>query len=98
MGTETGGAIERGDAGMLRAFVLIQVEAGMADRVGAEVALLDRVLSAAVVTGPYDVIARAEATNVDDLGRLVLRPVQRIEGVIRTLTCPILERSLARIA
>ncbi|HEX7464670.1 MAG TPA: Lrp/AsnC ligand binding domain-containing protein [Actinomycetota bacterium] len=83
---------------MLRAFLLIQVEAGMAERIGAEVALLDRVLSAAVVTGPYDVIARAEATSIDELGKLVLRPIQRIEGVIRTMTCPILERSLARTA
>jgi DNA-binding Lrp family transcriptional regulator len=81
---------------MQRAFVLIQVEAGMADRVGAEVALLDGVLSAAVVTGPYDVIARVEATSIEELGALVLRPTQRIEGVVRTMTCPILQRSLVR--
>jgi DNA-binding Lrp family transcriptional regulator len=92
-----GGTVERGDADMLRAFVLIQVEAGMADSVGAEVGQLDGVFSAAVVTGPYDVVARAEATSIDELGELVLRPIQRIDGVIRTMTCPILDRSPSRI-
>ncbi|HZP90131.1 MAG TPA: Lrp/AsnC ligand binding domain-containing protein [Actinomycetota bacterium] len=77
---------------MLQAFVLVQAEPGTAARVAAALARLDGVLSAALVTGPYDVIVRAEATSVDELGKLVLRPIQHIEGVIRTMTCPILHR------
>jgi DNA-binding Lrp family transcriptional regulator len=41
------------------------------------------------VTGPYDVIVRAEAENVDDLGRLVVAQIQGVPGITRTLTCPI---------
>jgi DNA-binding Lrp family transcriptional regulator len=41
------------------------------------------------VTGPYDVIVRAEAENVDDLGRLVVAKIQSVAGITRTLTCPI---------
>jgi DNA-binding Lrp family transcriptional regulator len=41
------------------------------------------------VTGPYDVIVRAEADNVDDLGRLVVAQIQSVPGITRTLTCPI---------
>jgi DNA-binding Lrp family transcriptional regulator len=41
------------------------------------------------VTGPYDVIVRAEADNVDDLGRLVVAQIQGVPGITRTLTCPI---------
>jgi DNA-binding Lrp family transcriptional regulator len=41
------------------------------------------------VTGPYDVIATAEAPSVDDLGKMVVSRVQRIEGITRTLTCPV---------
>ena len=41
------------------------------------------------VTGPYDVIVRAEADNVDDLGRLVVAKIQSVPGITRTLTCPI---------
>jgi DNA-binding Lrp family transcriptional regulator len=41
------------------------------------------------VTGPYDVIVRAEAHNVDELGKLVVAQIQTVEGITRTLTCPI---------
>jgi DNA-binding Lrp family transcriptional regulator len=41
------------------------------------------------VTGPYDVVAQAEAETMDDLGRLVLSKVQMIGGITRTLTCPV---------
>jgi DNA-binding Lrp family transcriptional regulator len=41
------------------------------------------------VTGPYDVIARVEASNVDDLGRLVIAKLQDVPGITRTLTCTV---------
>jgi len=41
------------------------------------------------VTGPYDVIVRAEARNVDELGKLVVSKVQNLDGITRTLTCPV---------
>ena len=47
------------------------------------------VVSAEDVTGPYDVIARAEAADVDELGRMIVSRLQMIEGITRTLTCPV---------
>jgi DNA-binding Lrp family transcriptional regulator len=41
------------------------------------------------VTGPYDVIVRAEAKNVDELGKLVVAKIQAVDGITRTLTCPV---------
>ena len=41
------------------------------------------------VTGPYDVIVRAEANNVDELGKLVVAKIQAVAGITRTLTCPV---------
>ena len=41
------------------------------------------------VTGPYDVIVRAEASTMDDLGKMVVSRVQMIDGITRTLTCPV---------
>jgi hypothetical protein len=35
------------------------------------------------------VIVRAEARNVDELGKLVVARVQNITGITRTLTCPV---------
>jgi len=77
---------------MLEAFVLIQNEVGRSARVAGSIRDLDGVLRVDVVTGPYDVIVRAEADSIDELGKRVLRPIQQVEGVIRTMTCPILYR------
>jgi hypothetical protein len=35
------------------------------------------------------VIARAEASSVDELGKMVVSRVQMIDGITRTLTCPV---------
>ena len=74
---------------MVKAYVLIQAQAGRAASVGAELAKITGAISADVVTGPYDVIARVEADNIDALGKLVVVQIQAIEGITRTLTCPI---------
>lgn len=71
------------------AYVLIQTEVGKAAQVANEVAGIDGVVSADDVTGPYDVIARAESESVDDLGKMVVSRIQMIEGITRTLTCPV---------
>ncbi len=71
------------------AYVLIQTEVGKAAQVAEEVGSIDGVVSAEDVTGPYDVIVRAEAETMDDLGRLVVSRVQLIDGITRTLTCPV---------
>jgi DNA-binding Lrp family transcriptional regulator len=71
------------------AYVLIQTEVGKAAQVAQEVADIAGVVSAEDVTGPYDVIVRAEAESVDELGRMVVSKVQLIDGITRTLTCPV---------
>ncbi len=71
------------------AYVLIQTEVGKAAQVAEEVSKIQGVVSAEDVTGPYDVIVRAEASSVDDLGKMVVSRVQLIEGITRTLTCPV---------
>jgi len=74
---------------MVSAYVLIQTDVGRAAGVAAALARLDGVAVSAPVTGPYDVIAKIEAESVDDIGKLVVSKVQAVEGITRTLTCPI---------
>ncbi|MDY0812874.1 Lrp/AsnC ligand binding domain-containing protein [Kitasatospora purpeofusca] len=74
---------------MVQAYILIQTEVGKASAVAGSIAKIPGVLQAEDVTGPYDVIVRAEADTVDDLGRLVVAKVQQVEGITRTLTCPV---------
>lgn len=74
---------------VVQAFILIQTEVGQAAAVAAAIAELEGVTSAEDVTGPYDVIVRAEAHTVDELGKLVVARVQNVKGITRTLTCPV---------
>jgi DNA-binding Lrp family transcriptional regulator len=78
-----------GRSKVVQAYILIQTEVGKAAQVAKEVAAIKGVTQAEDVTGPYDVIVRAEARNVDDLGKLVVAKIQAVEGITRTLTCPV---------
>jgi DNA-binding Lrp family transcriptional regulator len=74
---------------LVQAYVLIQTEVGKAALVAEEVRTIPGVETADDVTGPYDVIVKASADDVDQLGKLVVAKVQAIEGITRTLTCPV---------
>lgn len=74
----------------MQAYVLVQADVGRAAAVALEVARISGVKSAEVLTGPYDVMVQAEARTLDDLGKLVVAKIQAVEGVTRTLTCPVI--------
>ncbi|WP_328750802.1 Lrp/AsnC ligand binding domain-containing protein [Streptomyces sp. NBC_00285] len=74
---------------MVQAYILIQTEVGKASTVAEMISKIPGVIQAEDVTGPYDVIVRAQADTVDDLGRLVVAKVQQVDGITRTLTCPV---------
>ena len=74
---------------MVQAYILIQTEVGKAATVATSIAEIVGVTQAEDVTGPYDVIVRAEASTVDELGKLVVAQVQNVAGITRTLTCPV---------
>jgi DNA-binding Lrp family transcriptional regulator len=75
---------------MVEAYILIQAEVGRAAEVAGAVGKIPGVRFADVVTGPYDVVVRAEAGDIDGLGELIVAKVQAVVGVTRTLTCPVL--------
>ncbi len=74
---------------MIEAFVLIQTEIRKPLPVATQVGQVHGVVTAVVVTGPYDVIARLTADDVDSLGKTVVSTIQAVDGVTRTLTCPV---------
>ena len=74
---------------MVAAYILVQTEVGKAAQVAKDIVRIEGVQLAEDVTGPYDVIARAEARNLDELGKLVVARVQVVNGIARTLTCPV---------
>jgi DNA-binding Lrp family transcriptional regulator len=75
---------------VVSAFILIQTEVGRASNVTREIGGVKGIVSVDPVTGPYDVIARGEAADLDELAKSIVMPIQSVEGVTRTLTCPVL--------
>ncbi|MEY4105056.1 MAG: hypothetical protein RLZZ478_419, partial [Actinomycetota bacterium] len=56
----------------IQAYILIQTEVGKANSVAKSVSAIAGVTIAEGVTGPYDVIMRAEAASMEEFGRLIL--------------------------
>jgi len=75
---------------VIAAYILIQTEVGKAAVVAAALGGLPGVLEAASVAGPYDVIARAQARDIDELAKLAASRVQTLDGVTRTISCPVI--------
>jgi DNA-binding Lrp family transcriptional regulator len=73
------------------AYVLIEAEIGKPSRVAEQLVDIPGVSVVHVLTGPYDLIIRIEADDVDGLGKLVLNKIQAVEGLSRTLTCPVVQ-------
>ncbi len=75
---------------MVEAYVLVNAVPGRVGRaVSGQIGAIKGVLSAEDLSGPYDVIARVEAPDLDGLARLVVAKIQVLEGVTRTITCPV---------
>lgn len=74
---------------MVQAYILIQTEVGKSSTVAETISKIPGVIQAEDVTGPYDVIVRAQADTVDELGRMVVAKIQQVDGITRTLTCPV---------
>lgn len=74
---------------MVNAYILVQTNVGKAAEVARAIREVEGVVLAEDVTGPYDVIVRAEASSMDELGRLVISRVGSVPGITRTVTCPV---------
>ena len=76
---------------MVSAYILIQTEVGKAGQVTTKIRDIEGVTVVDPVTGPYDIVARAEAADLDVLAKGTVMPMQELDGITRTLTCPILQ-------
>jgi DNA-binding Lrp family transcriptional regulator len=74
---------------MITAYILIQTGVGQAATVAAALRDLPGVSEAATAAGPYDVIATAQTQDIDELAKLVVHRVQALDGVRRTISCPV---------
>lgn len=75
---------------IVAAYILLQTDVGKSSSVCRSVIALGGVVSCEEVTGPYDLIVKAEAETLDELGKQVVSRIQLVEGITRTLTCPVI--------
>jgi DNA-binding Lrp family transcriptional regulator len=73
------------------AYVLIEGAAGRIHRILDELRKIDEVKASDAVTGQYDIIARLEADDIHALGRVTYAKIQMIDGVLRTITCNVIQ-------
>ena len=74
----------------VQAYVLVQTAVNSAS-VAREIRNIEGVERAEDLSGPYDVIVMVAAPDMDSLGDLVVSKIQNVEGITRTLTCPIVQ-------
>jgi DNA-binding Lrp family transcriptional regulator len=74
----------------VEAYILVQTSVNSSS-VAREIRKIEGVERAEDLSGPYDVIVKATAADMDSLGKLVVASIQTVEGITRTLTCPIVQ-------
>jgi DNA-binding Lrp family transcriptional regulator len=74
----------------VEAYILVQTSVNSSS-VARQIREIDGVESAEDLSGPYDVIVKVRASDMDGLGTLVVSQIQTVEGITRTLTCPIVQ-------
>lgn len=79
---------------MLDVFILVQVEPGRAARIAEQLRSVEGVTEAVLVTGPYDVIARARLPDLDHLDALVSGRLKTMEGLLRVLPSTVVSTEL----
>ncbi len=70
-----------------RAYILIETGVGKTNDVSAALKEMYMMKSVDTVTGPWDIIAVAEADDLPSIGDLISDGMHRIPGIVKTVTC-----------
>jgi DNA-binding Lrp family transcriptional regulator len=71
---------------MVIAYVMVKAYTGEADRLKREIEAVEGVVSAHIVAGDVDVIARVEVDSPADVRQVAATEIQNIDGVEDTTT------------
>ena len=70
-----------------KAYILIETAVGKTKDVTKALNSLDDIVNVDAVTGPYDIIAIVNSTDLTTVGDLVTSDIHTIAGIVRTVTC-----------
>lgn len=74
-----------------QAYILIEGAAGTVPNILKRLSSIDGVKTAHAVTGQFDIISLVEAEDINAVGKVSYSKIQMIEGVIRTITCNVID-------
>jgi len=74
-----------------KAYVLISTAAEKTNSVVGALRKLPGVITADLVTGPYDVVAVVQGGDANAVGKLILNEISGLPGITGTLTCLAIE-------
>ncbi|MBS3815643.1 MAG: Lrp/AsnC ligand binding domain-containing protein [Hadesarchaea archaeon] len=73
----------------MQAILYVRTNPGMTLELLKVVRKMEGVKFAAAITGRFDIIARVEAKNIEELGRKIVDEIHNLNGVSYTETAPI---------
>ena len=79
---------------MVEGYVLVEAQLGRALEIERRFEEVDETIHADLVTGCYDVLARVRGESIEDLMAVTER-MKAVEGVTRTLLCPVTHEATA---
>ena len=79
----------------MQAYVLINTEPGKLWEIADEALKIEGIKMAHAVTGQFDVVAYAEFTKMDELGKIIEK-LQRVQGVRRTQTAIVIPPTIRK--
>lgn len=71
----------------MKAYVLIHTQTSETADVVAMMRKIRGVTTADVTFGPFDAVAQVEAESLDAVGRIIVREIRPLPGVVETVTC-----------
>ncbi len=70
-----------------RVYILIETAVGETSAVSDALKKIPMMKAADTVTGPFDIIAVAEADDLPTIGDLISDGMRSIPGIVKTITC-----------
>ena len=70
-----------------RAYILIETAVGKTSEVADSLKDMEMMKAVDTVTGPFDIIAVAEADDLPSIGDLISDGMHSVPGIVKTVTC-----------
>lgn len=70
-----------------RAYILIETAVGKTQEVAESLKGMSMMTAVDTVTGPFDIIAVAEADDLPSIGDLISGGMHSVPGIVKTVTC-----------